>query len=50
MPLTDRKQLAIYPESYINKQAAGAYKNFKTKAKLIKDGKELKNIIKIGKK
>ena len=48
VPITDRKQLAIYPESFINKQAAGAYINFKKKAKLIKDGKDLKNIITIG--
>ena len=48
VPITERKQLAIYPESFINKQAAGAYNNFKGKAKLIKDGKDLKNIIEIG--
>ena len=29
VPITERKQLAIYPESFINKQAAGAYNNFK---------------------
>ena len=34
VPITDRKQLAIYPESFINKQAAGAYINFKKKAKI----------------
>ena len=45
VPITERKQLTIYPESFINKQAAGAYMNFKKKAKLIKDGKDLKNII-----
>ena len=50
VPITDRKQLAIYPESFINKQAAGAYINFKKKAKLITDGKDLKNIIEIGEK
>ena len=50
VPITDRKQLTIYPESFINKQAAGAYINFKKKAKLITDGKDLKNIIKIGEK
>tara|TARA_A100001011_G_scaffold400776_1_gene518644 strand:- start:20958 stop:21797 length:840 start_codon:yes stop_codon:yes gene_type:complete len=48
VPITDRKQLAIYPESFINKQAASAYINFKKKAKLVKDGKDLKNIVKIG--
>jgi len=50
VPITDRKQLTIYPESFINKQAAGAYKNFKSKAKLIKKGKDLQNIIDIGSK
>ena len=48
VPITDRKQLTIYPESFINKQAAGAYINFKKKAKLITDGKDLKNITEIG--
>ncbi len=48
VPITERKQLAIYPESFINKQAAGAYINFKKKAKLIKDGKDLNNIKQIG--
>ena len=32
VPITERRQLAIYPESFINKQAAGAYINFKKKA------------------
>ena len=50
VPITDRKQLTIYPESFINKQAAGAYINFKKKAKIIKDGKDLKNITDIGEK
>ena len=50
VPITDRRQLTIYPESFINKQAAGAYINFKKKAKLIKDGKDLKKIINIGEK
>ncbi|MBH90669.1 MAG: peptidase M48 [Candidatus Marinimicrobia bacterium] len=50
VPITDRKQLTIYPESFVNKQAAGAYNNFKSKAKLIKKGKELNNIIEIGQK
>ncbi len=48
VPITERKQLTIYPESFINKQAAGAYINFKKKAKLITDGKDLNNIIEIG--
>ncbi len=50
VPITDRKQLSIYPESFINKQAAGAYINFKKKAKLIKDGKDLKTVVDIGEK
>jgi len=48
VPITERRQLTIYPESFINKQAAGAYINFKKKAKLITDGKDLKNITEIG--
>ncbi len=48
VPITDRKQLTIYPESFINRQAAGAYNDFKKKAKLITKGDELKKIIKIG--
>ena len=35
VPITERKQLTIYPESFINKQAAGAYMNFKKKPSLI---------------
>ncbi len=48
VPITKRRQLSIYPESFINKQAASAYINFKKKAKLITDGKDLKNITEIG--
>ena len=52
VPITDRKQLTIYPESVINRQAAKAYENLKNskKIKLIKKGKELNNIIDIGEK
>ena len=50
VPITDRKQLSIYPEGRINAQAARAYENFKTKNKLIDKGKDLKMIIDIGKK
>ena len=39
-----------YVESFVNKQAAAAYQNFKSKSKLVKDGKDLKNIIEIGNK
>ena len=48
VPITERRQLSIYPESFINRQAAGAYINFKKKAKLITDGKDFKNITEIG--
>ncbi len=50
VPITDRKQFTIYPESKINAQAAAAYENFKSKAKLITKGKQLEEIKKIGKK
>ncbi len=50
VPITERRQLTIYPESVINRQAAKAYENFKNskKVKFIKEGKDLKNIITIG--
>ena len=50
VPITDRKQLSIIPESKINRQAAIAYEKFKTKAKLIKEGPQLKEVITIGKR
>ncbi|MDB9744776.1 M48 family metallopeptidase [Pelagibacteraceae bacterium] len=50
VPITDRKQLSIIPESRINRQAATAYENFRNKAKIINDGNQLKEIKKIGKK
>ena len=50
VPITDRKQLSIIPESKINQQAAIAYEKFRSKAKLIKDGPQLKEVIEIGKK
>ena len=50
VPITDRKQLSIISEARINKQAAAAYENFRSKSKLITKGKELNNVIKIGKK
>ena len=49
VPITDRKQLSIISEARINKQAT-AYENFRSKSKLITKGKELNNVIKIGKK
>tara|TARA_Y100000590_G_scaffold363688_1_gene421476 strand:+ start:3056 stop:3898 length:843 start_codon:yes stop_codon:yes gene_type:complete len=48
VPITERKQLTLYPESTINRQAAKAYNNFKKKAKLIKSGDQLENIISVG--
>ena len=52
VPITERKQLALYPESVINRQAAAAYQKLKNskKIKLINEGKDLNNIIDIGEK
>ena len=50
VPITERKQLSIIPEYRINQQAARAYENFKSKAKLINSGSQLKQIKQIGKK
>ena len=50
VPITERRQLTIYPESVINRQAASAYNSFKSKNKLINTGKEINNITSIGKK
>ena len=50
VPITDRKQLTLIPESKINSQAAAAYEQFKIKTKLIKEGPQLKEVIEIGKR
>ena len=50
VPITDRKQLTIIPESKINSQAAVAYEQFRNKAKLIKEGPQLKEVVEIGKR
>ena len=50
VPITDRKQLSIIPESRINRQAADAYEKFRSKSKIIKSGSQLNNKRKIGKK
>ena len=50
VPITDRKQLSIIPESKINSQAAAAYEQFRTKSKLITTGSQLKEVIDIGKR
>ena len=50
VPITERKQLSIMPESKLNLQAAQIYEKIKKKEKLIKNSSELDEIIKIGKK
>ncbi len=50
VPITERKQLSIIPESRINRQAAAAYEDFKKKTKLITTGSQLNEIREIGKK
>ncbi len=50
VPITERKQLSIIPESRINRQAAAAYEDFIKKTKLINEGPQLNQIKKIGKK
>jgi predicted Zn-dependent protease len=50
VPITERKQLSIIPESRINQQAAAAYENFRNKNKLITTGSKLNEIREIGKK
>jgi len=50
VPITQRRQLTIIPESKINRQAAAAYEQFRNKAKLINDGPQLKEVREIGKK
>ncbi len=48
--ITERKQLSIIPEARINRQAATAYENFRSKNKLITSGKDIENVINIGKR
>ena len=52
VPITQRKQLTLYPESVINRQAAKAYLNFKnkSKSKLITSGNDLDKVVNIGRK
>ena len=50
VPITERRQLSLIPETTINRQAAQAYTQFKSKAKLITKGNQLNEIKKIGKK
>ena len=50
VPITERRQLSIIPEATINRQAAAAYENFRSKTKLITKGSQLREIREIGKK
>lgn len=50
VPITDRKQLRLIPESKLNAQAAQIYEKIKEKEKLIKDGSTINQIKEIGKK
>ena len=52
VPITERKQLTLYPESVINNHAAKAYAKLKNskKIKLITKGKDLESVKNIGKK
>ena len=50
VPITDRKQLTIIPESKINSQAAAAYEQFRSKTKIITKGSQLNEVIEIGKR
>ena len=49
VPITERKQLSIIPESRINAQAAAAYEQFRAKSKLITSGSQLNEIKEIEK-
>ena len=50
VPITDRKQLRIIPESKLNAQAEQIYEKIKEKEKLIKNGTEINLIKEIGKR
>jgi predicted Zn-dependent protease len=50
VPITERRQLSIIPESRINQQASAAYETFRSKTKLITGGRQLNEIRNIGKK
>ncbi len=49
-PITQRKQLKLFPESKLNADAARIFEKIKEKEKLSKDTKKLQEIIDIGKK
>ncbi len=42
VPITERKQLSIVPESRINKQAAVAYEKFRSKTKVSTKSAQIK--------
>ncbi len=50
VPITERKQLSLISEARVNQQASAAYEQFRSKAKLITDGSQLREIKTIGKK
>ena len=50
VPITERKQLSIFSENYINRQAFQLYENVKKKTKLSDDEKKLSEIKEIGKR
>tara|TARA_B100000965_G_scaffold311095_1_gene270586 strand:+ start:2894 stop:3721 length:828 start_codon:yes stop_codon:yes gene_type:complete len=50
VPITDRKQLKLIPESRLNAKAAQIYEKIKEKEKLSNDTNKLKEIKEIGKK
>ena len=49
-PITNRKQLRLFPESTLNRQAAQLYEKVKAKTKLSEDKKQLNEIKEIGSK
>ena len=49
-PVTDRKQLLIYPETFINRQSALFYKNFIRRSKISDDKKNTELMNEIAKK
>jgi len=50
VPITERRQLTIFSENYINRQAFQLYENVKKKVKLSDNEKKLSEIKEIGKK
>ena len=50
VPITERKQLTLLPEHKINASARKAYEKFRSKNKIIKEGKQIEEIKEIGKR